>query len=36
MVLDNFLHNTQQYTVRIKGKVEQPREMVSALPYTSA
>ena len=27
--------NTQQYKVRIKGKVEQSRERSSALPYTS-
>ena len=35
MVLDTSLLNTQQYKVRIKGKLEQPREMSSALPYTS-
>ena len=35
MVLDTFLLNTQQYKVRIKGKVEQSRERSSALPYTS-
>ena len=35
MVLDTFLLNTQQYNVRIKGKVEQSRERSSALPYTS-
>ena len=35
MVLDNSLLNTQQYTVRIKGKVEPSRERSSALPYTS-
>ena len=35
MVLDNPLLNTQQYKVRIKGKVEQSREMSSALPYIS-
>ena len=29
MVLDTFLLNTQQYKVRIKGKVEQSREMSS-------
>ena len=34
MVLDTFLLNTQQYKVRIKGKVEQFRERSSALPYT--
>ena len=35
MVLDTPLLNTQQYKVRIKGKVEQSRERSSALPYTS-
>ena len=35
MVLDTSLFNTQQYKVRIKGKVEQSRETNSALPYTS-
>ena len=35
MVLDTTLLNTQQYKVRIKGKVEQSRERSSALPYTS-
>ena len=35
MVFDNFLLNTQQYKVRIKGKVEQYRESSNALPYTS-
>ena len=34
MVLDAALLNTQPYKVRIKGKVEQPRERSSALPYT--
>ena len=34
MVLDASLLNTQHYKVRIKGKVEQPREKSSALPYT--
>ena len=34
MVLDTALLNTQQYKVRIKGKVEQSRERRSALPYT--
>ena len=34
MVLDTSLFNTQQYKVRIKGKVEQSRETSSALPYT--
>ena len=35
MVLDTSLLNTQQYKVRIKGKVEQSRERSSALPYNS-
>ena len=35
MVLDASLLNTQQYKVRIKGKVEQSRERSSALPYIS-
>ena len=35
MVLDTSLLNTQQYKVRIKGKVEQSREKGSAIPYTS-
>ena len=35
MVLDTSLLNTQQYIVRIWGKVEQSRERSSALPYTS-
>ena len=35
MVLDTFLLNSQQYKVRIEGKVEQSRERSSALPYTS-
>ena len=30
-----ILLNTQQYTVRIKGKVEQSRERSNALPNTS-
>ena len=34
MVLDTSFLNTQQYKVRIKGKVEQSREKSSALPYT--
>ena len=34
MVLDNFLFNTQQYKVRIKGKEEQSWERSSALSYT--
>ena len=34
MVLDTDLLNTQQYKVRIKGKVEQSWERSSALPYT--
>ena len=32
MVLDTSLLNTQQYKVRIKGKVEQSEERNSALP----
>ena len=35
MVLDTSLLNTQQYKVRIKGKVEQSRERSSTFPYTS-
>ena len=35
MVLDTSLLNTQQYKVRIKGKVEQSRGMNGALPYFS-
>ena len=35
MVLDTSLLNTQQYKVRIEGKVEKSRERSSALPYTS-
>ena len=35
MVLDTSLLNTQQYRVRIKGKVEQSRERSSAPTYTS-
>ena len=34
MVFDTSLLNTQQYKVRIKGKVEQSRERSSALPHT--
>ena len=34
MVLDTYLLKTQQYKVRIKGKVEPSRERSSALPYT--
>ena len=34
MVLDTSLLNTQDYKVRIKGKVEQSREISSAFPYT--
>ena len=33
--LDTSWLNTQQYKVRIKGKVEQFRERSNALPYTS-
>ena len=35
MVLDTSLLNTQQYKVRIKGKMEQLKERSSALSYTS-
>ena len=35
MVIDTSLLNTQQYKVRIKGKVEQSRERSSAIPYLS-
>ena len=35
IVLDTSLLNTQQYKVRIKGKVEQFRERSSAILYTS-
>ena len=35
MVLDISLLNTQQYKVRIEGKVEQSRERSSTFPYTS-
>ena len=35
MVLTIALLNTQQYKVRIKGKVEQSRESSSTLPYIS-
>ena len=34
-VLNTSLLSTQQYKVRIKGKVEQSREKNSDLPYTS-
>ena len=34
MVRDTYLLNTQQYKVRIKGKVEQSKERSNA-PYTS-
>ena len=35
MVHDTYSFNTQQYKVRIKGKVGQSWERSSALPYTS-
>ena len=35
MALDTSLFNTQQYKVRIKGKVKQSREKSSAHSYTS-
>ena len=34
-LLDTALLNTQNYKVRIKGKVEQSREWSSAFPNTS-
>ena len=34
MVLDAILLNTQHYNVRIKVKLEQPRERSNTLPYT--
>ena len=34
MILDTSLLNTQQYKLRIKGKVEQSKERSSALPNT--
>ena len=35
MVLDTSMLNSQQYKVRVKGKVEESRESSCALPYTS-
>ena len=35
MILDAALLNTQHYKVRIKGRVEQSKELTSALSYTS-
>ena len=35
VVLDASLFNTQQYKVRIKGKVGQSRQRSGAFPYTS-
>ena len=35
VVLDTSLFNTQHYKVLLKGKVEQSRERISALPYKS-
>ena len=35
MVLDAALLNTKHYKVRIKDKMEQPRERSGTLPYTS-
>ena len=35
IVLDTSLLNTQQYKVRIKGKVEQSKEKSSSLPTTT-
>ena len=34
MIVDTALLNSQQYKVRVKGKVEKSRERSSALPYT--
>ena len=34
IVLDDSLFSTQNYKVRIKGKVEQSRELSNTLPYT--
>ena len=34
MVLDTYLLNTQHYKVRIKSKMKQSRERISALSYT--
>ena len=33
MVLDVAMQNTQHYKVRIKVKMEQPKEWSSVLPY---
>ena len=35
MVIDTSLLNTQHANLRIKGKVEQPWEKNSALPYNA-
>ena len=35
IVLDTTLLSTQNYKVRIKGKVEQSRKLRSVLPYTT-
>ena len=35
MIFDTSFHNTQQYKVRIKSKVEKSRERSSVLPYIS-
>ena len=35
MVLDASLLSTQHYKMRIKGKVKQPLEWSSTIPYTS-
>ena len=34
MLLDDAMHNAQNFNVRINGEVEQSREWSSALPYT--
>ena len=35
IILDTSLLNTEQYKVRINGKVEKSKERSSSLPYTS-
>ena len=35
MKLDAALLNTQQYKVQIEGKMDQPKESSSALPYNN-
>ena len=36
MILDAVLPSSQHYKVRIKGKLEQSRELSRAFPYTGA